>query len=75
LFNRKERSNLPQSAGYSVLNPNVGLLYGTKFSSAVCAIVVAAVVVVICWLIAKNNDNQIRIMVKVEVRIVDNWSL
>jgi hypothetical protein len=74
LFNRKERSNLPQSAGYSVLIPNVGLLYGTKFSSAVCAIVVAAVVV-ICWLIAKNNDNQIRIMVKVEVRIVDNWSL
>jgi hypothetical protein len=72
LFNRKERSNLPQSAGYSVLIPNVGLLYGTKFSSAVCAV---AAVVVICWLIAKNNDNQIKIMVKVEVRIVDNWSL
>jgi hypothetical protein len=31
--------------------------------------------VVICWFIAKNNDNHMEIMIKAKIRKVDNWSL
>ena len=63
-FSRKERSNLPQSEGYWVLIPNVGLLYVTKFISFVWANI-------ICWFRTKP-DNNIGTMMKVVIRIVDN---